>query len=119
MPRRLGQARGTSNRLDPTRGNSQDRRDRKLWLLSEFGNGIQAPCSFCGEILSFDDVTVDRWPVPGCEGGTYEEGNIRPACGPCNSKHGGALRRGRSAVQDVIDGVEDMLVRGGERYALA
>lgn len=35
-------------------------------------------------------LTIDRI-IPGCEGGTYRRNNIRPACGPCNSKTGGSL----------------------------
>ena len=40
-------------------------------------------------------LTIDRI-VPGCQGGTYRRGNIRPACGDCNSETGGRLatRRG-------------------------
>jgi hypothetical protein len=30
--------------------------------------------------------------VPGAHGGRYTHGNIRPACGPCNSETGGAVR---------------------------
>jgi hypothetical protein len=36
-------------------------------------------------------LTIDRI-IPGCAGGTYARNNIRPACGPCNSETGGALR---------------------------
>ena len=49
-------------------------------------------CYRCGRLLTVDTVTVDRI-VPGCKGGTYRRDNIRPACGPCNSETGGALRR--------------------------
>jgi len=86
--------RGTSN--GNARGGSADRRARKLWLLSapEFGgDGEKVPCAFgCGALLTFETITVDRFPVPGCRGGTYRRGNIRPACGGCNSFHGGTLR---------------------------
>jgi hypothetical protein len=83
--------RGTSNGND--RGSSSQRRARKVWLLAQFGDGTSALCSFgCGAVLTFETVTVDRWPVPGCQGGRYVQGNIRPACAPCNSIHGGALR---------------------------
>jgi hypothetical protein len=56
-------------------------------------------CYRCGKLLTVDTVTVDRI-VPGCvktamfpNGGTYVRHNIRPACGDCNSKTGGATRR--------------------------
>jgi hypothetical protein len=82
--------RGTSN--GNSRGSSAARKVRRLWLLTEFGDGVSAPCAYCRVLLTVDTVTVDRFPVPGCQGGTYRRTNIRPACGPCNSRHGGALR---------------------------
>ena len=83
--------RGTTNRND--RGSASQRRVRKLWLLAEFGDGTTAPCGFgCGTALTFETVTVDRFPLPGCRGGRYVRGNIRPACGPCNYGLGGSLR---------------------------
>jgi hypothetical protein len=83
--------RGTSNTA--VRGNAADRLARKRWLLQEFGDGTTAPCAFgCGTVLTLDTITVDRHPIPGCRGGRYMRGNIRPACGPCNSRYGGALR---------------------------
>lgn len=83
--------RGTSNAN--SRGGADARRRRKVWLLVTFGDGEKAPCAFeCGTVLTLETVTVDRFPVPGCRGGTYRRGNIRPACAPCNSRHGGGLR---------------------------
>lgn len=75
------------------RGSSHDRRVRRQWLLDTFGNGTIAFCGFhgCGEVLTFDTITVDRFPIPGCEGGTYRRGNIRPACGHCNYADGARL----------------------------
>lgn len=84
--------RGTTNRN--ARGSAETRRRRKLWLLETFGDGTTAPCSFaCGTVLTFETITVDRFPVPGCQGGGYDRSNIRPACGSCNSVYGGSLRR--------------------------
>lgn len=82
--------RGTSNAN--VRGNAADRARRKLWLLEIWGDGISAPCHYCAVVLTFVTLTVDR-VIPGCRGGRYVRGNIRPACGPCNSIHGGRLRR--------------------------
>lgn len=48
-------------------------------------------CYRCGALLTVDTVTADRIK-PGCQGGTYRRDNIRPACGPCNSITGGAVR---------------------------
>lgn len=84
--------RGTTNRND--RGSAAERRARKQWLVNTYGDGRVVACSFpgCSRLLTVETVTVDRFPIPGCRGGTYRRGNIRPACGPCNSTHGGALR---------------------------
>lgn len=90
--------RGTSN--SNSRGGSKDRRIRKQWLLDTFGDGVSAPCSFgCGEHVTFDTITVDRFPISGIEGGTYKRGNIRPACGPCNSADGSALGHRRRKLR--------------------
>jgi hypothetical protein len=87
-------ARGTSN--GNQRGGSAARRARKVWLLGHFGDGEKAECTFgCGSVVDLDTITVDRFPVPGCQGGTYARGNIRPACSACNSSRGAVLRRGK------------------------
>lgn len=87
--------RGTSN--SNSRGNAASRRVRKQWLLDTFGDGESAECSFgCGVRVDFTTITVDRYPIPGIEGGTYKRDNIRPACMKCNASDGaalGALRR--------------------------
>lgn len=80
--------RGTSNR--DVRGNTADRRARRRWLLVTFGDGELAPCYRCGILLDDSTITSDRI-VPGCEGGRYVRGNLRPACGTCNSETGAAL----------------------------
>lgn len=88
--------RGTSN--GNASGSSYDRRRRRAWLLDTFGDGVKAPCAFCGVLVDAETLTVDRI-VPGCEGGTYRRGNIRPACGPCNVEHGSALGVARKAAK--------------------
>jgi hypothetical protein len=82
--------RGTSNSNE--RGSAEARRIRKQWLLDTFGNGYIAFCCFlgCKEALTFETITVDRIQ-PGCEGGTYRRGNIRPMCGFHNSSTGSKL----------------------------
>jgi hypothetical protein len=90
-------ARGSSNMNQ--RGSSAARRARKAWLLGQFGDGEKAECAFgCGAVLTLDTITVDRFPLPGCQGGTYVRGNIRPACSTCNSSRGAVLRRNKVAV---------------------
>lgn len=103
MSRRPGQTgRGTSN--GNAAGSAAQRRARRVWLLGEFGDGVTAPCSIalpeiCAGRVDIATLTVDRHPVPGCDGGTYRRGNIRPACGPCNATDGGARRRDRAAAR--------------------
>ena len=85
--------RGTSNKN--ARGSVKDRARRRVWLVltfaSDLGPGI-CRCYRCGIGLTVDTVTVDR-VIPGCQGGRYVHGNIRPACAKCNSETGGAVRR--------------------------
>lgn len=91
-------SRGTTN--TNCRGSSKDRRARKLWLLEEFGDGTTAPCSFegCPEVLTFDTITVDRFPISGVDGGRYIRGNIRPACGFHNSQDGARIAQQRKMI---------------------
>lgn len=81
--------RGTSNQN--ARGNTRDRAARRAFLLAKFGNGVTAPCYRCEITLDDATITVDRI-VPGARGGRYVRANIRPACAPCNSETGGAVR---------------------------
>jgi len=93
--RLVSHARGTSN--GNVRGNSEDRARRKAWLLDMYASdidqrrGATCRCYRCGELLTFETLTVDRI-VPGCLGGRYVRTNIRPSCAPCNSETGGGLR---------------------------
>lgn len=93
--------RGTSN--GNATGSSEDRRRRRAYLVDTFGwrlpDGTGLVCCYLCEVvlLEHEDpdapgqaVTVDRI-VPGCQGGRYVRGNIRPACGPCNTSTGGRL----------------------------
>ena len=100
-------SRGTSNKN--VTGNSEDRRRRKQWMLDTFGDGTSVSCSFeCGTVLTFVDVTVDRYPIPGYAGGKYTRDNIRPACGPCNYAEGAAIGAARAKLKR--EGGFDMVV---------
>lgn len=96
--------RGSSNKNET--GSAANRRARKLWLLAEFGNGTTAPCSFtpCPEVLTFETLTVDRFPLRKIDGGSYRRGNIRPACAFHNSQDGSLemhRRRGHVVKADA------------------
>lgn len=77
------------------RGNPEDRRKRRLWLMKTYRSNTYTEtcrCYRCGDLLSLVTLTVDRI-IPGIHGGTYRRNNIRPACGSCNSETGATLRR--------------------------
>lgn len=89
--------RGTTNQN--VRGSAESRRRRKAWLLETFGDGERCLCAFgCGTELTFDTLTVDRFPVPGYDGGRYVRGNVRPACADCNYGEGARVGGLRSAA---------------------
>ena len=83
--------RGTSN--SNSRGNTKTRAKRRAWLLEVFASDVPGFCRCyrCGTKLTESTMTIDRI-VPGCKGGKYAPGNIRPACGPCNSFTGSTVR---------------------------
>lgn len=66
------------------RGNSYDKRARKLWILATFGDGKKCKCTHCGMTVTYETVESDR-KVPG---GSYEHKNIQPSCRPCNIARG-------------------------------
>jgi 5-methylcytosine-specific restriction endonuclease McrA len=81
--------RGSSN--SNSRGGSTARRARKLWLLEQYGDGVTCLCFSCGDELIYETLQADRI-IPGCLGGGYARGNIRPCCGPCNIRSGNAVK---------------------------
>lgn len=84
--------RSTSN--GNSRGNTTERRIRRAWLVTIYGNGRHVRCFHCGTLLDVHNVSADRIR-PGVLGGTYERDNIRPACLGCNVSDGGRLGRAR------------------------
>jgi 5-methylcytosine-specific restriction endonuclease McrA len=64
------------------RGSSYQRRARKVWMLSAFGDGTTCKCVHCGVSLTFATVEADR-KVPG---GSYRRENVQPACRRCNAQ---------------------------------
>lgn len=117
--------RGTTNRN--RRGSAKARRRRREWLVETFRANLsllvtargdvigECPvdyvpndpnnrvtpacrCYRCGTLLTVDTVSPDRI-VPGCEGGTYKRGNIRPACTTCQSSTGGQLGAARKRAK--------------------
>lgn len=84
--------------------NQRKQRKQRLFQRDGWLDGSdrewKAVCAFgCGEVLTFETATVDRWPVPGRCGGTYRIANTRLACGPCN------WRDGREAQQRELAGL--------------
>jgi len=79
------------------RGNSYDRRRRKVWMLKEFDKDLgpdKARCFKCKKILTYETITADRI-IPGLDDGSYRHENLRPACGFDNSSDGAKLRWSR------------------------
>lgn len=67
------------------RGSARNRRARKQWLLTKFGDGAQCPCTWCGVTLTVFTLQQDRL-VPG---GPYRRDNLVPACARCNIARNG------------------------------
>jgi hypothetical protein len=88
-----------------------ERRALKVWMLAVFGDGITAPCAFCGRRLFFSEITRDRYPRPGRKGGRYVRGNIRPACMSCNAADGARQLAAEKAKREARN------ARRRERYA--
>lgn len=73
---------GNSRKFDK-RGNSTDRKNRKIWMLTaeKFGgDGVKVACVHCQALVDYDGVQADRI-IPG---GTYARTNVQPSCAPCN-----------------------------------
>lgn len=56
-------------------------------------------CYRCGKLLTADEVSPDRWPIAGVDGGRYVRGNTRPSCEGCNTSTGSALGHARKAAK--------------------
>ena len=90
--------RGTSHAN--VRGSAAQRRALRTWMIETFGvDGILA-CALCNVPLLADGAPDDpeRFVVgriiPGCRGGRYVRGNVRPECVSCSSSEGGRTRSG-------------------------
>jgi 5-methylcytosine-specific restriction endonuclease McrA len=69
------------------RGSSAQRRARKGYLLTLWGDGESCPCSYCQMPLTFATVEADRI-IAGNHGGSYRRENVIPACRACNAARG-------------------------------
>lgn len=71
------------SRINDKRGNSTDRRNRKIWMLATFeplSDPNKAACVHCGQLVGYDEVEADRIEP----GGSYARWNVNPSCAPCN-----------------------------------
>lgn len=121
--------------MDPSRGNTEDRRRRRLWVLTTYRADVDLPawwdaadtvgdpahyavplgegqaacrCFRCGRLLTLLTLTVDRIN-PGAFGGKYRRDNIRPSCSDCANKQGGEISAQiRSQVPMVRPGVPEL-----------
>lgn len=84
------------------RGNTRNRRARKLWMLATFDPELGANecrCHLgiserCLGLLDMATVTADRI-VPGSG---YARDGLRPSCAPCQSLQGALVAQGRWGV---------------------
>lgn len=91
---------------------ASQRRALNVWMLGTLGDGISAPCAFCGRALLCSEITRDRYPRPGRKGGRYVKGNIRPACMGCNAADGA-----RQAAVERAKGEARRIARNARRRA--
>ena len=85
------------------RGNSKDRRARRIKLLRVYGNGTQANCIHCGATVEYDTLEVDKI-IPGSMGGRYVWANIHVSCKPCNRT------RSDNTTQDEIAKLQSLVI---------
>lgn len=57
----------------------------RQWVIDTAGDGRMVACRGCGSGLRFEDVTLDRYPIPGRWGGRHRQGNVRAMCRRCNN----------------------------------
>lgn|GEM_PF-2191524 len=77
----------STSRVNDKRGNNQDRKARKLWMLGTWDTDLppwQCRCVHCGTVLDYDTVQADRIKP----GGSYRRTNVQPADGDCNRLRG-------------------------------
>ena len=72
--------RGKRSRDFDKRGNNEDRKRRKLYMLRTYGDGETVPCTHCGTPLDYYTVEADRIDPEG----SYRRENVVQSCGPCN-----------------------------------
>lgn len=68
-------------------GNSTDRKNRRIKLLKEFGDGEWCPCIYCGKMVTHGTMEQDKIYTT-AEGGRYRMPNLVPSCSDCNKKRG-------------------------------
>jgi hypothetical protein len=54
-----------NRRVVDLRGPAHQRRTRKRFLLATFGDGEHCPCTWCGAVVDFETMQVDRFPICG------------------------------------------------------
>lgn len=80
---------GTNAYRKTLNGNSKDRRNRKIALAAEFGDGKRCGCVYCGIVISYSpkhsSQPMDEDKIHDtASGGKYKHQNLLPACIPCN-----------------------------------
>ncbi|MCW2950796.1 MAG: hypothetical protein JWN41_1809 [Thermoleophilia bacterium] len=104
--------------LEVTRGTSNSnvkpswatRKKLKQLCLDRDGDGITVLCAgTCGRRLTFSEVSLDRHPVAGIDGGRYKPDNVRAMCVPCNASDGSLRMHARLGHRLKGDTIVDTL----------
>lgn len=107
---------------------ARDERAYRRWLKAELfrragcegRRGQRAPCAFgCGTVLTFTTATLDRYPIPGRDGGTYHIDNVRLACRSCNSGDGAVNSRASSVTAGMTRAQRRRWKRETRRHGVA
>lgn len=107
-----------------SKGNTYDRARRMLNHLRHWGDGTQAPCTWCGRMLRDmgdlasgaghpDHLTEDHI-VCHTHGGRYVQRNLVPACSTCNKSRGARTFHEWAALKGVD---ADAIIAHAESYS--
>lgn len=97
---------GDNNACRRISGNGYEKRERRNWVLREWGDGHTCPCGHCGVRIGSAQMEIDKiYPAK-----RYTKQNIIPACADCNRK-----RPGGSSARNVADYTPEQMRKGFTR----
>jgi hypothetical protein len=94
---------GDDNACRRISGNGYEKRERRNWILKEWGDGHTCPCGHCGVRIGSAQMEIDKiYPAK-----RYTKKNIIPSCADCNRK-----RPGGSSARNVADYTPEQMRKG-------